>query len=77
MPEEDKWEVPPFDGIIKDGYIYGRGKCYVKDAVMVLFKKYSKENNCDRRSLFQRNKYYGIVILTYTVFIRSFTRMLM
>lgn len=23
--EEEKWEVPPFEGIIKDGYLYGRG----------------------------------------------------
>src|SRR5689334_9215063 len=23
--ESDKWSVPPFEGIIKDGYVYGRG----------------------------------------------------
>jgi len=23
--EEAKWEVPPFEGVIKDGYMYGRG----------------------------------------------------
>lgn len=23
--EKDKWTVPPFEGIIKDGYLYGRG----------------------------------------------------
>lgn len=33
--EEDKWEVDPFGGVIKDGYIYGRGSIDVKNIVMV------------------------------------------
>ena len=33
--EEDKWTVDPFGGVIKDGYIYGRGSIDVKNIVMV------------------------------------------
>lgn len=33
--EEAKWTVPAFDGMIKDGYIYGRGTLDVKDSLMV------------------------------------------
>ena len=28
--EEDKWHVPPLDGILKDGYLYGRGAIDMK-----------------------------------------------
>lgn len=31
---EDLWTVPPFDGLIKDGYIYGRGAIDIKPIVM-------------------------------------------
>jgi len=33
--EADKWDVPPFDGVVKDGYIYGRGTLDLKDVLMV------------------------------------------
>lgn len=33
--EEDKWTVPPFEGLLRDGYIYGRGTIDVKDSLMV------------------------------------------
>ena len=33
--ELDKWTVPPFDGLLKDGYVYGRGTIDVKDSLMV------------------------------------------
>uniref|UniRef100_T1K6Q8 Peptidase M20 dimerisation domain-containing protein n=1 Tax=Tetranychus urticae TaxID=32264 RepID=T1K6Q8_TETUR len=32
--EQEKWTVDPFGGIIKNGYIYGRGAVDVKDALM-------------------------------------------
>lgn len=32
--ESDKWDVSPFDGIVKDGYIYGRGTLDLKDVLM-------------------------------------------
>ena len=34
--EEEHWDVPPFNGTVKDGYIYGRGTLDLKDVVMVL-----------------------------------------
>ena len=32
---EDGWEVPPFSGIVKDGYIYGRGSQDMKSQMIV------------------------------------------
>lgn len=31
---EEKWTVPPFEGVVKDGYIYGRGTIDDKHSVM-------------------------------------------
>ncbi|HEV7169290.1 MAG TPA: M20/M25/M40 family metallo-hydrolase, partial [Micrococcaceae bacterium] len=31
--EPDQWSVDPFAGLIRDGYIYGRGACDMKDMV--------------------------------------------
>ncbi|CAG2113105.1 unnamed protein product [Medioppia subpectinata] len=36
--ELDKWDVDPFDGVIKDGFIYGRGTTDVKNIVMAAFE---------------------------------------
>jgi carboxypeptidase PM20D1 len=33
--ELDKWDVDPFAGVIRDGFIYGRGTTDVKNIVMV------------------------------------------
>jgi acetylornithine deacetylase/succinyl-diaminopimelate desuccinylase-like protein len=44
--EEDKWDINPFGGIIKDGYIYGRGTVDMKGKgvaelmTMLLLKRY-------------------------------------
>jgi carboxypeptidase PM20D1 len=35
--EDDHWDVPPFKGTVKDGFIYGRGTLDLKDVVMVLY----------------------------------------
>lgn len=35
--EADKWDVDPFGGTVKDGYIYGRGTIDVKNTLMVRF----------------------------------------
>lgn len=42
--EEELWEVPPFEGSVKNGYIYGRGTLDLKDVVMVLIEIYIKVN---------------------------------
>ena len=33
--EIDKWDVDPFEGVVRDGFIYGRGTIDVKNIVMV------------------------------------------
>lgn len=33
--QENMWTVPPFDGVIMDGFIYGRGALDLKSVVMV------------------------------------------
>ena len=40
--EEEEWDVPPFEGSIKNGFIYGRGTLDLKDVVMVLTEFYIK-----------------------------------
>ena len=42
VPVKDQnWDVPQFKGLVKDGYIWGRGTLDVKNGVMVcLFIKY-------------------------------------
>ena len=43
VPAEDEmWDVPPFEGTIKNGYIYGRGTLDLKDVVMVFNGLYIK-----------------------------------
>ena len=34
--EQDKWSVPAFEGLVRDGKIYGRGALDVKDTLMVI-----------------------------------------
>lgn len=34
--QESAWSVPPFDGVLKDGHIYGRGALDLKGVVMVI-----------------------------------------
>ncbi|GFS80047.1 hypothetical protein NPIL_600501 [Nephila pilipes] len=38
--EESFWEVPPFSGEIKDGFIWGRGSIDCKHVVMVTICSY-------------------------------------
>ena len=36
--EEDKWSVPAFEGLLKDGFIYGRGTLDIKDTLMAIME---------------------------------------
>lgn len=47
VPDESNWDYPPFDGVIKDGYMYGRGTADMKGGVtaMILTALYFVENN--------------------------------
>jgi carboxypeptidase PM20D1 len=36
--EQEHWTVPAFDGLVKDGFIYGRGAIDFKDGVFVSTK---------------------------------------
>jgi|Deesub1362B_J571_1020462.scaffolds.fasta_scaffold00005_240 succinyl-diaminopimelate desuccinylase len=38
--DEDKWTYPPFSGIIRDGYLYGRGASDMKGALAALIISY-------------------------------------
>ena len=35
VPDADQWEEPPFDGRLRDGFIYGRGTIDDKHTVFV------------------------------------------
>lgn len=53
--EEDKWSIPAFEGLVKDGFIYGRGSLDVKDTLMAIMEslEYLIEHNFKpRRSFF-------------------------
>ncbi|MGQ4913547.1 MAG: M20/M25/M40 family metallo-hydrolase [Candidatus Asgardarchaeia archaeon] len=51
VPDEDEWTYPPFDGIVKDGYIWGRGALDMKSGLvmeimtLVYFKRYIRDFN--------------------------------
>lgn len=47
VPDASDWEYPPFDGVIKEGYMYGRGTSDMKGGVtaMILTALYFIENN--------------------------------
>lgn len=34
----DKWEVDPFGGVVKDGFVYGRGATDVKNSLMAIME---------------------------------------
>lgn len=38
VSDEESWEYPPFEGIIKDGYMYGRGTSDMKGGVTAMIK---------------------------------------
>lgn len=42
----DKWEFPPFQGVVKDGFMYGRGTCDMKGGVtaMIIAAQYFIDN---------------------------------
>lgn len=43
--ELDKWDVDPFGGVVKDGFIYGRGSIDVKNTLMVSVQSNSLRSN--------------------------------
>ncbi|GFN36813.1 M20 family metallopeptidase [Tepidimicrobium xylanilyticum] len=47
VPDESNWVYPPFDGVTKDGYMYGRGTADMKGGVtaMILTALHFIENN--------------------------------
>lgn len=47
VPDESSWIYPPFSGVMKDGYMYGRGASDMKGgiAAMILTALYFIENN--------------------------------
>ena len=50
VPDESKWSVPPFEGLIKDGKIYGRGTSDMKgqvSAMMAAVSYFAKDTNKD------------------------------
>ena len=53
--ELDKWEVDPWSGIVKDGYIYGRGTIDVKNTLMAIME--SLEYLIAQNTTFQRRMF--------------------
>lgn len=50
--EDDKWTVPAFKGLKRDGWIYGRGAIDVKDTLIVsTFRVYLSLLSCYSLSL--------------------------
>lgn len=50
VPDETKWSVPPFEGLIKDGKIYGRGTSDMKgqvSAMMAAVSYFAQDTNKD------------------------------
>ncbi|MGL5329366.1 MAG: YgeY family selenium metabolism-linked hydrolase [Peptostreptococcaceae bacterium] len=50
VPDETKWTVPPFEGVVKDGKIYGRGTSDMKgqtSAMMAAVAYFAQDTNRD------------------------------
>ncbi|WP_040213775.1 M20 family metallopeptidase [Clostridium polynesiense] len=45
--QENQWTYPPFQAVVKDGYMYGRGACDMKGGLtsMIITAKYFIEND--------------------------------
>ncbi|KAI2802004.1 hypothetical protein BLOT_010196 [Blomia tropicalis] len=56
--QENMWSVPPFDGVIKDGYIYGRGALDLKSVVMGIME--SLEFMLEQSTSIERTFYVAI-----------------
>lgn len=66
--EREKWVVDPFDGVVKDGYIYGRGTLDVKDTLVVRIPwKYTIEEECMFKQVFDLSCILGDLRVTRTL----------
>lgn len=63
--EAEKWDVEPFSGTIKDGFVYGRGSIDVKNTLMVCLRLSSSHHH------FKLNRFVVLIVVSFQAIMES------